>query len=69
MFQPLAQNSYELQEDAVFCVILFLHLTNTTDVSCWLGFLPWEDKPAPTSWMGGGNRECLSSLMDGGRGF
>lgn len=34
MFQPLAQNSYELQEDAVFCVILFLHLTSTTDVSC-----------------------------------
>lgn len=40
MFQPLAQNSYELQENAVFCVILFLHLTNTTDVSGRLGLLP-----------------------------
>lgn len=55
MSQPLAQNSYKLQEDAVFCVILFLHLNNTTDVSCRLGLLPWEYKPGPTSWVGGGN--------------
>lgn len=56
------------RRDAVFWVILFLYLTNTTAVSCRLGLLPQEDMPTPTSWMEGKQR-VLTLFSEWGKRF
>lgn len=66
MSQPLAQNLYELQEDTVFWVILFLHLTNTTDVSCRLSLLPRE-RQASTDLLDGWSKLRVLILFGGWR--